>query len=98
MWRSRVRGSSTRRYGKRRAAGVTIITPPRSGRRRVLVQLALDHRSLNRADDLIDDATVLEEQERRNRSHVQARARLDVRIDVQLCHFHFARVLGPELR
>src|SRR5512146_334412 len=96
MYASRVRGSTTRPYGKRSAVGFTPMGLRRLCRR-MLLELGFDVRPRHRADDLIDDAPALEEEQRRNRAHIEARPGLDVRVDVQLGDLHLALILGREL-
>src|ERR1051326_8730252 len=68
-----------------------------SGSLGVLLELRFDVGLRYRANDLIDHLSALEEQQRRNRPHVEPRTGLDVRVDVQFCHFHLPRILGREL-
>src|SRR5688500_4612609 len=63
----------------------------------VLLELGLQRRLLHGADHLVDELAVLEEQDRRNRPHVEARRRLDVAVDIELRDLRFPRVLGREL-
>src|SRR4051794_8354013 len=64
---------------------------------RVLLELRLDHGLRHRADDLIDDLAVLEEQQHRNRADIETRSRLDVRVHIHLRDLDPSLVLYREL-
>src|SRR5262245_24819700 len=61
------------------------------------VQALLDLRLGDRAYDLIDDLATLEEEQGRDRAHLEARRQAGVLVDVDLGDRHAARVLLREL-
>src|SRR5215468_819496 len=82
---SRVRARRTRLCGNWSAAGVDTCARAAVLRGcRVLQQLRLDEFAAHGADDLIDHPALLEEEQCGNRTHVEARARPDVGVGVEL--------------
>src|SRR5687768_18509775 len=65
--------------------------------RSVLLQLGLDVRLWYRANDLVDHLAILEEQQQRDRAHVEACRGLDVGVHVELRDFHLALIVCREL-
>ncbi len=63
----------------------------------MLLELRLELRLRNRADHLIDELSVLEEKNRRNRANLKASRSADVRVDIELRDFRLTRVFDREL-
>ncbi len=63
----------------------------------MLLELRLELRLRNRADHLIDELSVLEEKNRRDRANLEASRRADVRVYIELRDLRLACVLDSKL-